>query len=106
MIKKSLWDASEEDAFEILTADGSRWRWAADEYFWQYPSADSPDSLDTSRVEVLREVDGQIVFITTFHNVVAVGRVNALTTMSRPKEQLQYECPRCGWSPIGVKKDD
>lgn len=86
-------------AFEILTANGQRFRCETSKYRWQY--ALLPGSLDIEDktiVEVFRIDDENCEEVTvTFSQVIATGDVDSVTTLIMPTEKRASICPRCGF---------
>lgn len=84
--------------FEIITVDGSRFRFRNPDYRWQYALVQGTiDQQDMTVVEVFSEEEEGEVLIKTFSQVIAAGYVTDETAMMMPREKRMTECPRCGF---------
>jgi len=90
----------ETKMFEILTCDGSRFRFEGDEYRWQYGLyPGTVDVDDRTIVEVFQGADDDSeALVLSVSQVIAVGSVSAYTYMTSPfRERQRSQCPRCGF---------
>jgi len=85
--------------FEIITVDGSRFRFNSDEYSWGWGLQQGTiDTDDKTVVEVYRDNnDGDTETVQTFTQVIVAGNVTEATALVMPRERLTKQCPRCGY---------
>jgi hypothetical protein len=83
-------------AFEIIDANGARYRYEEADYIWQYGHLEgaAPDKIDKDIVEVVSDEDEIVV---TFFKPIAVGNVDWNTSLIMPREIRHTQCPRCGY---------
>lgn len=88
-------------SFEIVTANGTRFRYSAPRYRWQF--ALKPGTLDVEDktvVEVFRVCGDEEELCDTFSQVIAVGDVSWDTTLIMLPEKRVTQCPKCGFEEI------
>ena len=88
--------------FEIITADGSRFRCETANHYWQYGLVSGTiDTEDKTVVEVYYvTAEDEMRLIKTFSQVIAAGFVTDETLLEMPKEKRLSKCPQCAYTGV------
>ena len=90
-------------SFELMLKDGHHFRYEGNQFKWQFAIKQGTFDVDDKHtVEIIEDIDDEIIVVAIYNDVLAVGSVDALTSIMMPRLRLTRYCPVCKY----VEPDD